>query len=58
MDRLRLYVVFNDKDIEIGVGFSAGFAWQAATEMCNSPVLSVIKYQESGWYCKEYTILK
>ena len=55
---LKIYIVYNEENKHRGVGFTKAEAWQHATEQCSNPVVYVIKYLDSGWYCKEYTILK
>ena len=58
MDTVKLYIVLDNENRTRGIGFTKAEAWQHATEQCGNQVASVIKYLDSGWYCKEYTILK
>lgn len=58
MDTVKIYIVLDNENRTRGVGFTKAEAWQHATEQSSNPVVYVIKYLDSGWYCKEYTLLK
>ena len=58
MEWLKFYIVYNEENKQKGIGFTKADAWQNAVQWCGNPVADVIKNQDSGWTCKEYTLLK
>lgn len=58
MEMLKIYIVYNEENKHRGVGFSKAEAWGDAMKWFSNPAQDVIKSQDKGWECKEYTFLK